>query len=153
IAISSLHAMQPRCQCKARAETGRSLRRGVRLCQGWHERGGTGTAACAISPIPVALVALLRRADERRGRERNMMRLDSRGLEVSCEGDDDLAASEDFSRRLLRLATGTEAILAAAARFPETPLLQLQAASAYLFGQTAADDARAGELLARAATL
>jgi tetratricopeptide repeat protein len=81
------------------------------------------------------------------------MRLDCRGLEVSCEGEADLAATEDFSRRLLRLATGTDAVLAAADRFPETPLLQLQAAAAHLFGQTAADDARAGEYLARAAAL
>ena len=66
---------------------------------------------------------------------------DSRGLDVTTHEPAAVAAADDFAARLLRLDRGVEAILDAAKRWPETPIIQLYAAAFWLYGQT--DDARA----------
>jgi tetratricopeptide (TPR) repeat protein len=64
---------------------------------------------------------------------------DARGLGVTANDAAAVAAGDDFAARLLRLDQGVEAILDAAKRFPETPIVQLYAATFWLYGQT--DDA------------
>src|SRR5499433_4628631 len=64
---------------------------------------------------------------------------DARGLDVTANDAAAVAAADDFAARLLRLDQGVEAILDAAKRFPETPIVQLYAATFWLYGQT--DDA------------
>jgi hypothetical protein len=66
---------------------------------------------------------------------------DARGLEVTADHADAIVAVDDFAARLLRLDQGVEAILGAVKRWPQTPMLQLDAAAFWLYGQT--DDARA----------
>ena len=66
---------------------------------------------------------------------------DARGLEVTAEQADAVAAADDFAARLLRLDQGVEKILDAVKTWPETPILQLYTAAFWLYGQT--DDARA----------
>jgi tetratricopeptide (TPR) repeat protein len=66
---------------------------------------------------------------------------DARGLDVTTSDPAAVAAADDFAARLLRLDRGVEAILDAAKRWPETPIIQLYAAAFWLYGQT--DDARA----------
>lgn len=56
-------------------------------------------------------------------------------------------AVADFRRRLLRFDAGAEAIVPAAARFPDDPMVQLCAATLHLYGQSAPDDAAAGAFL------
>ena len=70
---------------------------------------------------------------------------------MSARSDTALAAGDDFNRRLVRLDDGVGAILAAQAAEPEDPLLALYAATVHLYGQQAAANARAGELLAQVA--
>jgi hypothetical protein len=61
---------------------------------------------------------------------------DARGLDVTANDAAAVAAADDFAARLLRLDQGVEAILDAAKRFPETPIVQLYAATFWLYGQT-----------------
>jgi tetratricopeptide (TPR) repeat protein len=61
---------------------------------------------------------------------------DARGLDVTANDAAAVAAADDFAARLLRLDQGAEAILDAAKRFPETPIVQLYAATFWLYGQT-----------------
>jgi hypothetical protein len=78
---------------------------------------------------------------------------DARGLDVTCDSAAALAAVDQFARRIVSLDLGAEAVLADAERFPDTPLLQLGAAAAWLFAETAAGDAAAARFLDRAAAL
>ena len=64
---------------------------------------------------------------------------DARGLDVTTDDATAVAAADDFAARLLRLDQGVEAILDAAKRWPDTPIVQLYAATFWLYGQT--DDA------------
>jgi tetratricopeptide (TPR) repeat protein len=79
---------------------------------------------------------------------------DARGLEVTTDDAGAVAAADDFAARLLRLDQGVEAILDAAKRWPATPIIQLFAATFWLYGQTggardnAATQLRACEALA-----
>jgi len=61
---------------------------------------------------------------------------DSRGLDVTTDDATAVAAADDFAARLLRLDQGVEAILDAAKRWPDTPIVQLYAATFWLYGQT-----------------
>jgi hypothetical protein len=63
---------------------------------------------------------------------------DARGLAVTADDAAAVAAADDFAARLLRLDQGVEAILAAAERWPATPIVQLYAATFWLYGQTGA---------------
>lgn len=62
---------------------------------------------------------------------------DARGLPVSNADPAALAVIDDFSARLLRLDQGLEAILPAAERWPDVPMIRLLAAEFFLYGQTA----------------
>src|SRR5262244_1062914 len=79
---------------------------------------------------------------------------DARGLDVTSNDAAAVAAADDFAARLLRLDQGVEAILDAAKRWPDTPIVQLYAAAFWLYGQTdgalknAAAHLRAGDALA-----
>jgi tetratricopeptide (TPR) repeat protein len=64
---------------------------------------------------------------------------DARDLDVTTDDATAVAAADDFAARLLRLDQGVEAILDAAKRWPDTPIVQLYAATFWLYGQT--DDA------------
>jgi len=64
---------------------------------------------------------------------------DARGLDVTADNADAVAAADDFAARLLRLDQGVEAILDAVKRWPQTPILRLYTAAFWLYGQT--DDA------------
>lgn len=75
------------------------------------------------------------------------MPTDARGLAVSGADDEVIRAIDDFTARLLRLDRGVEAILEAADRRPEVPMVQLLAASFFLFGQTGDAVRRAGVFL------
>jgi tetratricopeptide (TPR) repeat protein len=70
---------------------------------------------------------------------------DARGLDVTADRADAVAAADDFAARLLRLDQGVEAVLDAVKRWPQTPILQLYTAAFWLYGQT-------GEALANAAS-
>jgi hypothetical protein len=61
---------------------------------------------------------------------------DARGLDVTVEHREAIAAADQFSARLLRLDQGVEAILDAVERWPQTPILKLYAAAFWLYGQT-----------------
>ena len=61
---------------------------------------------------------------------------DARGLDVTSNDTAAVAAADDFAARLLRLDQGVEAILDAAKRWPDTPIVQLYAATFWLYGQT-----------------
>ncbi len=61
---------------------------------------------------------------------------DARGLEATAGDAGAVAAADDFAARLLRLDQGVEAILDAAERWPQTPIVQLYAAAFWLYGQT-----------------
>jgi len=61
---------------------------------------------------------------------------DARGLDVTADDATAAAAADDFAARLLRLDQGVEAILDAAKRWPDTPIVQLYAATFWLYGQT-----------------
>ncbi len=61
---------------------------------------------------------------------------DARGLDVTTDDAAAVAAADDFAARLLRLDQGVEAILDAAKRWPDTPIVQLYAATFWLYGQT-----------------
>ena len=61
---------------------------------------------------------------------------DARGLDVTTDDATAVAAADDFAARLLRLDQGVEAILDAAKRWPDTPIVQLCAATFWLYGQT-----------------
>src|SRR5262249_47841450 len=61
---------------------------------------------------------------------------DARGLDVTGSDPAAVAAADDFAARLLRLDQGVEAILDAAKRWPDTPIVQLYAAAFWLYGQT-----------------
>src|SRR6516164_1146464 len=61
---------------------------------------------------------------------------DARGLDVTGNDAAAVAAAGDFAARLLRLDQGVEAILDAAKRWPDTPIVQLYAAAFWLYGQT-----------------
>jgi hypothetical protein len=61
---------------------------------------------------------------------------DARGLDVIGNDPAAVAAADDFAARLLRLDQGVEAILDAAKRWPDTPIIQLYAAAFWLYGQT-----------------
>ena len=61
---------------------------------------------------------------------------DARGLEVTAADAAAVAATDDFTARLLRLDQGVEAILDAVKRAPQTPILQLLTAAFWLYGQT-----------------
>jgi hypothetical protein len=54
---------------------------------------------------------------------------DARGLDVTTHEPAAVAVADDFAARLLRLDRGVEAILDAAKRWPETPIIQLYAAA------------------------
>src|SRR6266481_455253 len=79
---------------------------------------------------------------------------DARGLDVTSNDAAAVAAADDFAARLLRLDQGVEAILDAAKRWPDTPIVRLYAAAFWLYGQTdgalenAAAHLRAGDALA-----
>jgi hypothetical protein len=78
---------------------------------------------------------------------------DARGLELTAQDAGPVAAADDFTARLLRLDQGVEAILEAVQRWPQTPMLVLQAAAFWLYGQTADARANAGAHLAACAGL
>ena len=61
---------------------------------------------------------------------------DTRGLEITAADAAAVAATDDFTARLLRLDQGVEAILDAVKRAPQTPILQLLTAAFWLYGQT-----------------
>jgi tetratricopeptide (TPR) repeat protein len=61
---------------------------------------------------------------------------DARGLDVTTDDATAVAAADDFAARLLRLDQGVEAILDAAKRWPDAPIVQLYAATFWLYGQT-----------------
>src|SRR5262249_26212381 len=61
---------------------------------------------------------------------------DARGLDVTADHADAVAAADDFATRLLRLDQGVEAVLDAVKRWPQTPILHLYAAAFWLYGQT-----------------
>jgi tetratricopeptide (TPR) repeat protein len=61
---------------------------------------------------------------------------DALGLDVTTDDATAVAAADDFAARLLRLDQGVEAILDAAKRWPDTPIVQLYAATFWLYGQT-----------------
>jgi tetratricopeptide (TPR) repeat protein len=61
---------------------------------------------------------------------------DARGLDVTSDDTGAVAAANDFAARLLRLDRGVEAILPAAERWPQVPIIQLYAAAFWLYGQT-----------------
>ena len=61
---------------------------------------------------------------------------DARDLDVTTDDATAVAAADDFAARLLRLDQGVEAILDAAKRWPDTPIVQLYAATFWLYGQT-----------------
>jgi tetratricopeptide (TPR) repeat protein len=61
---------------------------------------------------------------------------DARSLDVTTDDAAAVAAADDFAARLLRLDQGVEAILDAAKRWPDTPIVQLYAATFWLYGQT-----------------
>jgi tetratricopeptide (TPR) repeat protein len=61
---------------------------------------------------------------------------DARGLDVTTDDATAVAAADDFAARLLRLDQGVETILDAAKRWPDTPIVQLYAATFWLYGQT-----------------
>jgi tetratricopeptide (TPR) repeat protein len=69
---------------------------------------------------------------------------DARGFDVTASDVAAVAAADNFAARLLRLDRGVEAVLEAAERWPETPIVQLYAAAFWLYGQT-------GDALANAA--
>ena len=78
------------------------------------------------------------------------MRIDARDLAVTATEEAVIAASDDFTMRLLRTLPGAEAVFPAAQRFPEAPILQLHAAAAHLFAQSEPGDRAAEHFLARA---
>jgi tetratricopeptide (TPR) repeat protein len=61
---------------------------------------------------------------------------DARGLDVTVEHREAIAAADEFAARLLRLDQGVEAILDAVKRWPQTPILMLYVAAFWLYGQT-----------------
>ena len=61
---------------------------------------------------------------------------DARGLDVTADQADAVAAADDFAARLLRLDQGVEAMLDAVKSWPQTAILQLYAAAFWLYGQT-----------------
>ena len=61
---------------------------------------------------------------------------DARDLDVTTDDATAVAAADDFAARLLRLDQGVEAILDAAKRWPDTAIVQLYAATFWLYGQT-----------------
>src|SRR6476660_6456742 len=61
---------------------------------------------------------------------------DARGLDLTADDPAAVAAADDFTARLLRLDRGVEAIVDAAKRWPKTPIIQLYAATFWLYGQT-----------------
>jgi len=69
---------------------------------------------------------------------------DARGLDVTADHADAVAAADDFAARLLRLDQGVEAVLDAVKRWPQTPILQLYNAAFWLYGQTDEALANAG---------
>jgi tetratricopeptide (TPR) repeat protein len=81
------------------------------------------------------------------------VRTDSRGLAITCDDDAARAAIDDFAHRIVRVTAGAEAVLAAAERFADVPMLQLDAATLHLFGQSRDDDREAMRFLTRAEVL
>jgi hypothetical protein len=65
--------------------------------------------------------------------------MDARGNPVSNVSPQALDAINDFTARLIRIDQGAEAILEAAERWPDTPMIRLCASAFILCGQT--DDA------------
>jgi hypothetical protein len=61
---------------------------------------------------------------------------DARGLNVSADRADAVAAADDFVARVLRLDQGVEKILDAEKAWPEVPIIRLYTAAFHLFGQT-----------------
>lgn len=78
---------------------------------------------------------------------------DARGLKVTASHIDAVAAADDFTARLLRVDQGAEAVLDAATRWPQTPILRLYAAAFWLYGQTGDALANAGAELRACETL
>jgi Flp pilus assembly protein TadD len=60
----------------------------------------------------------------------------ARGLPVSGASPEVVDAINDFVARLVRIDQGSEAILTAAERWPDVPMVRLCAAAFFLFGQT-----------------
>ncbi len=75
---------------------------------------------------------------------------DARGLAVTCDNEAALAAIDDFAYRIVRVTAGAEAVLPAAERHPDVPMLQLSAAALHLFGLTVDGERAAAGYLARA---
>lgn len=80
------------------------------------------------------------------------MQTDSRGLAVTSASDADIDALNTFSSRLLRLDQGMETILSAAHE-DAAPMVQMYAASFFLYGQTEAANAKADSYLERVSGL
>ena len=79
---------------------------------------------------------------------------DARGLPVTATSAVEIASIDSYIARLLRIDRGVEAILEDSRTFPDTPMIQLAAASFCLFGQAhPADDAARGFLAATAPLL
>jgi hypothetical protein len=78
---------------------------------------------------------------------------DARGLDVTSDDADVVAAADDFAARLLRLDQGAEAILDAAKRWPQTPIVRLYTAAFWLYGQTGGARENGGSELAACAAL
>jgi hypothetical protein len=58
----------------------------------------------------------------------------ARGLPVSGASPEVVDAINDFVARLVRIDQGSEAILTAAERWPDVPMVRLCAAAFFLFG-------------------
>jgi tetratricopeptide (TPR) repeat protein len=77
-------------------------------------------------------------------------KLTERGIEVTNASDEAIGALNSYTRELLALGNGVNAITAAARAMPECPMLQACAASAFLYTQSLAEAAGAARYLARA---
>jgi hypothetical protein len=78
---------------------------------------------------------------------------DARGLEVTSDHADAVAAADDFAERVLRLDQGVEKILDAEKAWPNIPIIRLYAAAFHLFGQTEAGRTAGADRLEACRTL
>jgi tetratricopeptide (TPR) repeat protein len=81
------------------------------------------------------------------------MGITRRGLTVTTDDRDVIAAIDDFTDRLAGIRPGAEAVLELAADQPEVASVQLAAAMFWLYGQTADADGAAGRFVAAARAL
>jgi len=77
-------------------------------------------------------------------------KLNERGIEVSNASDEAIGALNDYVREIISLGNGASAIVAAADKMPDCPMLQACAASTFLYTQSLAEAAGATPYIARA---